>query len=142
MSNRNIQADHSRARDDKCEGCFYCGLPFGRMHHEHDHAPTPKDAGGKQIVPICTQCHDLKDRLSLANWSASLCAGAVLELVGLGLLGQEAAHPSDFPDDWPIMSREARVLWAKIVRLEHIPTSIDSAWHGATARKLYLSSKP
>lgn len=47
--------------------CFYCDRVVGAAH-EHDHFPVPAVAGGKQVVPACLTCHELKDRITLEHW--------------------------------------------------------------------------
>lgn len=48
--------------------CCYCGAPLS-TRHEHDHFPVPKRHGGKEVYPVCINCHDLKDRLDFRNWN-------------------------------------------------------------------------
>lgn len=40
----------------------------------------PERAGGKRVVAICINCHDLKDRTPVDQWPASDYAAAVDEL--------------------------------------------------------------
>jgi hypothetical protein len=49
--------------------CAYCD---GRLatRHEHDHMPVPLRAGGIEYVPVCINCHDLKDRTDPATWTS------------------------------------------------------------------------
>lgn len=47
--------------------CCYCDGPIDEAH-EHDHAPIPKRHGGEQVMPVCTRCHNIKDRLMDAYW--------------------------------------------------------------------------
>lgn len=127
MSKRAIHSLQSRVQDDDCQGCAYCDMPFGRMHHEHDHAPVPKSSGGLTLVPCCITCHDLKDRVTFENWPASTLAGAVIELSANGRLLDFSdpsalfAHslPTTFPPEWRNMSRMARIAWAKMARLAY-----------------------
>ena len=68
-----------------CVSCFYCSRRLtGR--HEHDHYPIPDRAGGTETVPVCIDCHDLKDRIPLANWPADVLDKAVGEAGPLGRL--------------------------------------------------------
>lgn len=127
MSKRAIHSLQSRVQDDECQGCVYCDMPFGRMHHEHDHAPVPKASGGLAVVACCITCHDLKDRVTFENWSPEVLARAVIELSGSGRIldfgdpGALFAHslPTAFPPEWPSMSRMARIVWAKMARLAY-----------------------
>jgi hypothetical protein len=50
--------------------CYVCGGYCGSTG-EHDHFPTPARAGGDVVMPICRSCHDLKDRVLLADWDPS-----------------------------------------------------------------------
>lgn len=118
IKSHQLHAAFSNSRDDECEACAYCGLEFGRMHHEHDHMPVPKQAGGSDVVPACIVCHDLKDRIYFRDWHPTMLGKATAELLDLELLLiPEPAHA--LPDCWGTMSREARMAWAKINRLRH-----------------------
>ena len=125
MSPRAIHSEHSRVADDECEKCSYCDLPFIRMHHEHDHAPVPKSAGGTEMIPACITCHDLKDRVLFPHWPASEGVRAVQELLDMGLLTSQI-RPVCLPDQWPGMSRWARIAWAKIARLAWLDPDGDA----------------
>lgn len=144
---RHLHASRSKVRDDDCESCTYCGFQFGRMHHEHDHMPVPQGAGGADTVPACVACHDLKDRNIFPHWHSGTALEAVLELVRLGVMPSAGEATTVLPDQWPTMSRMARILWAQIVRVAHqnpgtmpdwgIPTSQGGQWHAATVRKVH-----
>ena len=56
-----------------CANCFYCDR-FLSPRHEPDHFPIPRRAGGIATVPVCIDCHDLKDRFPLFSWPATLIA--------------------------------------------------------------------
>lgn len=47
--------------------CAYCGAMLS-SRHEHDHMPVPFRAGGVDAVPVCINCHDLKDRTDPTRW--------------------------------------------------------------------------
>jgi len=51
--------------------CYYCGVLLTKdcSDREDDHFPIPKAAGGKETVPICISCHNMKDRYPLVEWS-------------------------------------------------------------------------
>lgn len=49
--------------------CAYCNAVLS-SRHEHDHMPVPARAGGVETVPVCINCHDLKDRMQPAAWNA------------------------------------------------------------------------
>ena len=114
-----VHKARSKVRGDDCEACIYCGLPMGNFHHEHDHMPRPASAGGENIVAACITCHDLKDRYRAANWNAKWWADAVFELLGMGVLTDALRQPDVAPDDWDLMSRNGRLLWASLARLSH-----------------------
>ena len=127
MSNRGVHSEQSRVMNDDCGGCVYCGLSFGRMHHEHDHAPVPKSAGGATRLPSCITCHDLKDRVTFERWPAGMLAEAVSELIARGRMTDfhdgalfHATLPTALPTDWSGMSRAARLAWAKMARLAYV----------------------
>lgn len=48
--------------------CYYCRMPLAPKH-EHDHFPMPKRHGGEETVPICLNCHTLKDRQPIGDWA-------------------------------------------------------------------------
>ena len=114
-----VHKAHSKTRGDDCEACFYCDLPMGNFHHEHDHMPRPVSAGGENIVAACITCHDLKDRYRASNWNAKWWADAVFELLGMGVLTDALRQPDVVPGEWGLMSRNGRLLWASLARLSH-----------------------
>ena len=119
LATSEVHKARSKVRGDDCEACIYCGLPMGNFHHEHDHMPRPASAGGENIVAACITCHDLKDRYRAANWNAKWWADAVFELLGMGVLTDALRQPDVAPDDWDLMSRNGRLLWASLARLSH-----------------------
>jgi hypothetical protein len=79
----------------KRQQCFYChGLVAG--NGVGDHFPIPKNCGGTETVPCCSSCHDMKDRFALDNWPAEWMS-MILQ-------------------DFPRMSRETRLFFAKSIR--------------------------
>lgn len=62
-----------------CTHCHYCDRELDV--HQHDHYPTPKRAGGTQVVPTCLVCHDLKDRIPLRFWDMDAMHQAFDELL-------------------------------------------------------------
>jgi len=49
--------------------CFYCGAMFCHSAKKAgDHMPIPERNGGTDIVPCCSACHDMKDRIPLYDW--------------------------------------------------------------------------
>lgn len=70
-------------RPDDCAECFYCRMPLGGFH-EHDHAPIPARHGGVDTLPVCVNCHNLKDRLPLSNLPVELMFQALAECGPVG----------------------------------------------------------
>jgi hypothetical protein len=51
--------------------CYYCGAMFCHSAKKAgDHMPIPERNGGTDIVPCCSACHDMKDRIPLSKWHA------------------------------------------------------------------------
>jgi len=49
--------------------CYYCGVMFCHSaKNAGDHMPIPERNGGTDIVPCCSACHDMKDRIPLHQW--------------------------------------------------------------------------
>jgi PP-loop superfamily ATP-utilizing enzyme len=63
--------------------CFYCTNLLA-ARHEHDHFPIPKRNGGVDVVCACINCHELKDRRPLSQWSNSEFIEAVEGATTLG----------------------------------------------------------
>lgn len=126
-------------RDDDCAGCGYCGLEFGRMTHEHDHAPVPRACGGEQTIPVCGTCHDLKDRVPFGYWPPKMLADSIRELIGLGLMAPTIPAPTALPDAWDGMSRGARLAWAKVARLTH-DSEVKAAREGTTLTAVIVAA--
>jgi hypothetical protein len=59
------------------ERCYICDR---QCLAEKDHFPVPESLGGNNIMPICKTCHDMKDRVPLADWCPS---DAFVSLAGL-----------------------------------------------------------
>jgi len=85
--------------------CFYCGATIanakGRL--EMDHFPIPKEAGGQEVVACCVGCHDMKDRISLAEWSSEAIASVTA--------------------DFPKLSRFTRIFLARALRIAFSATT-------------------
>lgn len=61
--------------------CFYCDVVFSTARSaEGDHFPVPRRHGGKQTVPCCRACHELKDNLSMNDWSLQMVAEVVKDV--------------------------------------------------------------
>lgn len=61
-----------------CEQCWYCEQTLWGKH-EHDHV-WPKRSGGMTTVPICTPCHNMKDRTKLEDWPLDVAVNALLSV--------------------------------------------------------------
>ena len=48
--------------------CFYCNAIVTKDKGVGDHFPIPKRNGGKNTVPVCECCHNIKDRYALNEW--------------------------------------------------------------------------
>ena len=78
--------------------CFYCDATFVTSRSaQGDHMPIPQRHGGIATVPCCSECHSLKDRIGLADWSPAM-------------LGKVCA-------DFPKLSRETRLFLGKCMAL-------------------------
>ena len=124
----------------QCEAawCFYCDNPLSKRH-EHDHFPVPARAGGKHVVAACYNCHDLKDRMTVAEWPVSMQFLGTRDLiVALGIkpdrlpadvvdvperalvyVFREVVQRLDFhrTPGWQRLSVPGRVLFAKLACL-------------------------
>ncbi len=94
----------------RAKECFYCDVPIGQRH-EKDHAPVPRNAGGTEVVPACIPCHHLKDRMTTEGWALPAYVLACKDLAD-----RDLSDFSRWPASWDDMSRESRLLWAKIAR--------------------------
>ena len=92
--------------------CFYCESPLGQRR-EYDHAPVPRNVGGVETVAACSPCHHLKDSMNAGDWPLPAYLLACKDLVERGLL---AGDFTAWPDSWHDLSRETRIMWAKIAR--------------------------
>ena len=84
-------------RERETYRCFYCDAVISPSNTEMDHFPIPQSAGGEVTVPACVTCHDLKDRFNL------------------DVMGPDAFK--SLQNDWPCLSRDSRIVLAKMVRL-------------------------
>ena len=76
--------------------CFYCDSPLSQRH-EHDHFPKPERCDGNQTVCACINCHDLKDRIPLADWPETV----TVEILAI----------------WPKLTTVQRLFMAKMLAL-------------------------
>ncbi|WP_243790427.1 HNH endonuclease signature motif containing protein [Saccharopolyspora gloriosae] len=118
----------ARTRKCSCAVCFYCDVKVeGR--HEHDHFPVPRVAGGRDVVPACLDCHDLKDRILFNSWPVGACLAAIQGLVESlpvmdNLTAREdltgwAVSQREFTDaeilrNWTDLPSLSRVLYGKV----------------------------
>jgi hypothetical protein len=78
--------------------CFYCDAVYVvSKSAPGDHFPVPKRYGGEITVPCCRECHSLKDRTSIGEWNFQMASKVI----------------SDFPK----LSRESRIFFAKMMTL-------------------------
>lgn len=127
-----------RPRHHDCERCFYCEM-YLSSRHEHDHFPVRWSYGGEGTVPVCVNCHDLKDRVHLDNWPILAQLNGFDELfdalVPRSDLETEAKGPMSrgFPawfsaylqwpvveKKWPRLSPIARVLYGKLAVIDEL----------------------
>lgn len=122
-----------------CDRCYYCEM-YLSTRHEHDHFPLQWTFGGEGTVPVCVNCHDLKDRVSLENWpliAASVAFEEIFdEFVPRGEIDRLSSMdqvPQEYPDwllvrlrwvavkeTWRALSPIARVLVAKLLVIDQM----------------------
>ena len=117
-----------RTRLGDCHShCHYCSMPLSPVRaHEHDHFPMPRHAGGRETVSACVNCHDLKDRVPIGQWDATLFVAGLLGLIGDQVpTGAEPADvlrsvdlQGDYRARWGQLSPGARLLYAKLRYLQ------------------------
>lgn len=124
--------------------CTYCRMPIAPGGLERDHFPIPQDSGGTTTVPVCRNCHTLKDRVSLDRLPGGdaivsrLCgtygtAGpSPMSLIDLwGRVPGLADDDTTMPPQWDAMPPVDRVVWSRLLALR-IRCGIE-AWTDATA---------
>ena len=67
MSRRRVKYGAEQAKPEAFSDCYVCGRWVGSSG-ERDHFPAPYSLGGREVLPICQPCHDLKDRITLDGW--------------------------------------------------------------------------
>lgn len=77
--------------------CFYCNGVVTESSSKGDHFPLPKRNGGFDTIPICTSCHDMKDRISFDRWNPDWIAHVI--------------------SDMQYVSRETKLFFAKSLSL-------------------------
>jgi len=74
--------------------CFYCGVMYCHSAKiTGDHMPIPERNGGTDIVPCCSACHDMKDRIPLHQWHSMAW--------------------KEINEQWPLFGRYTRIYLAK-----------------------------
>jgi len=74
--------------------CFYCGVMYCHSTKvTGDHMPMPERNGGTDIVPCCSACHDMKDRIPLHQWHSMAW--------------------KEINEQWPLFGRYTRIYLAK-----------------------------
>ena len=74
--------------------CFYCGVLYCHSAKvTGDHMPIPERNGGTDIVPCCSACHDMKDRIPLHQWHSMAW--------------------KEINAQWPLFGRYTRIYLAK-----------------------------
>jgi hypothetical protein len=58
--------------------CYICDRSV--ITYERDHFPAPRSLGGDVVMDICRDCHDMKDRIPLANWDPAVAFPAFMGL--------------------------------------------------------------
>jgi hypothetical protein len=108
------EPQRSRSRSNcKCVGpCFYCGEPINGAH-QHDHMPFPWRHGGRETVPSCSSCHNLKDRRRwLQAWPPASQRAAAEGMSASGtfliaMFNESVADPFSEPFDLDITRDQA-----------------------------------
>jgi len=119
--------------------------------HEHDHFPIQWVFGGEGIVPVCVNCHDLKDRIPVSNWPYGAAIASFEEvcetLVPPGEIEWRSSReqlPRGYPhwlmvhlrwvavkDTWISLSPIARLLVAKLLVIDQ--AGKQNAWQTWTS---------
>ncbi len=50
------------------EVCFVCSVTLTKSSTELHHFPITKRCDGDMVIPLCTPCHDMIDRVPLEKW--------------------------------------------------------------------------
>lgn len=76
--------------------CVYCDSVYSTSRSaKGDHFPVPQRLGGVSTVDCCQQCHSLKDRIKLDDWTGPMFSKVFA--------------------DFPKLSRETRIFLAKAI---------------------------
>ena len=77
--------------------CFYCDAAITEKSGVGDHMPIPQRHGGTHTVDCCATCHDMKDRVSVGDFSVEWF--------------------SKILSDFPKLGRESRITMARIMAM-------------------------
>lgn len=84
--------------NQKKQVCFYCDAIYAASASSiGDHFPVSRRHGGIAAVPCCRECHSLKDRIKLDDWTGVMITKVI--------------------NDFPKLSRETRIFLAKAMAL-------------------------
>lgn len=61
--------------------CYACGELHSSTAIERHHFPVPSRHGGASTIPLCRTCHDLAERINLANWPEGWAERAIEEVL-------------------------------------------------------------
>ena len=92
------------------------------------------------VVPACLTCHEFKDRARSWGLPQAEYAEAIRGLLRYNLLSAAVDNPPRaWPDEWPMLTRWERIVWAIVARTAHqaasphCPCPLDAA----TVRRLH-----
>jgi hypothetical protein len=71
--------------------CYYCDRLFYSKYGVGDHFPLPRRHGGISCVACCSDCHKLKDNVTLINWPPDLLWQAVNQIAAYGNANKDFA---------------------------------------------------
>jgi hypothetical protein len=120
-----------------CQKCFYCDTALS-PRHEHDHFPIPARNGGRHTVPACINCHDMKDRVPLDDWSLSAVedawggmSPAARIFMGKGYammsdLRADREYRASLAESVGVLPGDLSLIAAQIVRCQGMPERV--AW--------------
>lgn len=59
--------------------CYACNQLTSSTAIERHHFPVPRRHGGTSTIPLCRTCHDLAERINIANWPEDWAERAINE---------------------------------------------------------------
>lgn len=119
---RPADSTWAKCQDETHLECHYCDAPLS-PRHEHDHFPIPRQAQGTETVPVCLNCHDLKDRVSLDAWPGISAVTGFAWVFRQALEMEVAVLPTGSPDGllrlvqerWSSAPTAARLVLGKLL---------------------------